>query len=83
MKKIRNRYAPNCRAEALRPVDRTGVSAAVRKLKLQASQLYPWRTKTQQKANTSDCEQVVTDENARLKRQLAEKVEDEQYEGKA
>ena len=46
------------------------------RLDLQPSQLYQWRAKAQQKKNTSDREQKLADENARLKRQLAEMSEE-------
>lgn len=72
MKKTRARYSDAYREEALALVDRVSVTAAARDLALQPSQLYQWRAKLQQKKHDSECEQALADENARLKRQLAE-----------
>ena len=76
MKKTRARYSDAYRQEALALADRVGVTAAARELGLQPSQLYQWRTKAQQRKNTSEREQSLADENARLKRQLAEMSEE-------
>ncbi|WP_089685290.1 IS3 family transposase [Billgrantia gudaonensis] len=76
MKKTRARYSDAYREEALALADRVGAAAAARELGLQTSQLYQWRAKAQQKKNTSDREQSLADENARLKRQLAEMSEE-------
>ena len=48
----------------------------MRELGLQPSQLNQWRAKVQQKKNSSEREQSLADENARLKRQLAEMSEE-------
>lgn len=40
MKKTRNRYSPDFKAEALALANRVGATAAARDLNLQASQLY-------------------------------------------
>lgn len=76
MKKQRNCYSDAYREEALALADCVGVAAAARELGLQPSQLYQWRAKVQQKKTTSEREQALADENARLKRQLAEKSEE-------
>ncbi|RAR59505.1 transposase [Onishia taeanensis] len=76
MKKTRARYSDAYREEALALADRVGTAAAARELGLQPSQLYQWRAKAQQKKNTSEREQSLADENARLKRQLAEMSEE-------
>ncbi len=72
MKKTRARHSDAYREEALALADRVGVTAAARDLGLQPSQLYQWRAKVQQKKNASEREQALAEENARLKRQLAE-----------
>ncbi|SEK40546.1 transposase [Halomonas daqiaonensis] len=72
MKKTRARHSDAYREEALALADRVGVTAAARDLGLQPSQLYQWRAKVQQKQNASEREQALAEENARLKRQLAE-----------
>ena len=76
MKKTRARYSDAYRDEALALADRVGAAAAARELGLQPSQLYQWRAKAQHKKNTSEREQSLADENARLKRQLAEMSEE-------
>ncbi|RDB43823.1 hypothetical protein DU490_05270 [Halomonas sp. DQ26W] len=76
MKKTRTRYSDAYREEALALADRVGVTAAARDLGLQPSQLYQWRAKVQQKKNVSEREQALAEENARLKRQLAEMSEE-------
>lgn len=76
MKKTRNRYSTEFKDEALALADRIGATTAARELHLQTSQLYQWRAKAQQRANTSEREQALADENARLKRQLAETAEE-------
>ncbi|GHB34554.1 transposase [Salinicola rhizosphaerae] len=83
MKKTRNRYSPEFKGEALALADRVGATTAAREPSLQTSQLYQWRAKAQQKANTSEREQALADENARLKRQLAEKSEELEIAKKA
>jgi transposase len=71
MKKQRTHYSDAYREEALSLADRVGVTAAARELGLQ-SQLYQWRAKVQQKKSSSEREQSLADENARMNRQLAE-----------
>lgn len=76
MKKTRTRYSDAYREAALALADRIGFTAAARDLGLQPSQLYQWRAKVQQKKNVSEREQALAEENARLKRQLAEMSEE-------
>lgn len=83
MKKTRTRYSHDYKAEALALADRVGISAAARELGLQPSQLYQWRAKAQQQQSASEREQALADENARLKRQLAEKSEELEIAKKA
>lgn len=71
MKKTRARYSAAYREETLALADRVGAAAAARELGLQPNQLYQWRVKAQQKKSTSDSEQKLADENARIKRQLS------------
>ncbi len=82
MKKTRTHYSQDYKAEALALADRVGISAAARELGLQPSQLYQWRTKAQQQS-ASAREQALADENAQLKRQLAEKLEELEIPKKA
>ncbi|EEK3466768.1 transposase [Salmonella enterica] len=72
IKKIRKQYSPEFRQEALKLVERIGVAAA----SLYESQLYNWRSKQQQQLSSSDRENELAAENARLKRQLAERDEE-------
>lgn len=83
MKKTRTRYSQVYKDEALVLADRVGASAAARELGLQPSQLYQWRAKAQQQQSASVREQALAEENARLKRQLAEKSEELEIAKKA
>ncbi|WP_420030091.1 IS3 family transposase, partial [Pluralibacter gergoviae] len=75
-KKPRKQYSPEYRSEALKLAERIGVAAAARELSLYESQLYAWRSKIQQQKTSSERENELAAENARLKRQLAEQAEE-------
>jgi len=53
-----------------------GVAAVARELSLYESQLYNWRSKQQNQHSSSEREQEMSAEIARLKRQLAERDEE-------
>ena len=78
IKKIRKQHSPEFRQEALKLAECIGVAAAAaaRELSLYESQLYNWRSKQQQQFSSSDRENELAAENARLKRQLAEQAEE-------
>lgn len=75
-KKPRKQHTPEFRNEALKLSERIGVAAAARKLSLYESQLYAWRGKLKNARSSSEREQVMSVEIARLKRQLAEQAEE-------
>jgi transposase len=75
-KKPRKQHSPEFRSEALKLAERIGVAAAARELSLYESQLYNWRSKQQQQLSSSERENELAAENARLKRQLAERDEE-------
>ncbi|HFD3002400.1 IS3 family transposase, partial [Escherichia coli] len=75
-KKPRKQHSPEFRSEALKLAERIGVAAAARELSLYESQLYTWRSKLQQQKTSSERENELAAENARLKRQLAERDEE-------
>lgn len=75
-KTARKQYTPEFRDEALKLAERIGVAAAARELSLYGSQLYNWRSKQQQQMTSSEREDELAAENARLKRQLAERDEE-------
>ena len=75
-KTARKQYTPEFRNEALKLAERIGVAAAARELSLYESQLYNWRSKQQQRMTSSEREDELAAENARLKRQLAERDEE-------
>ena len=52
------------------------MAAVARELSLYESQLYNWRSKQQSQLSSSECEQEMSAEIARLKRQLAERDEE-------
>ncbi|EDR2901203.1 IS3 family transposase [Salmonella enterica subsp. enterica] len=75
-KKPRKQHTPEFRQEALKLAERIGVAAAARELNLYESQLYNWRSKQQSQLSSSEREQEMSAEIARLKRQLAERDEE-------
>lgn len=75
-KKPRKQHTPEFRHEALKLAERIGIAAAARELSLYESQLYAWRSKQQQQMTSSERENQLAAENARLKRQLAERDEE-------
>lgn len=74
--KPRKQHTPAFRDEALKLAQRIGMAAAACELSLYESQLYTWRSKQPQNLSASDREQELATENARLKRQLAERDEE-------
>lgn len=56
--------------------DRLGVAPAARELGLHASQLYDWRRQRQADSEQQAHEQALAEENARLKRELADRDEE-------
>ena len=71
----RRRYSPEFKAEALGLAEQVGVAGAAKQLGLHESQLYSWRKKSRYEASRSETEKALAIENARLKRQLAQKDE--------
>ena len=74
--KTRKQYSQEFKQEALALAQQLGVTAAARELGLHESQLYNWRLKARSEQNQSDEQRQLAAENARLKRQLAEKSEE-------
>mgnify|MGYP000255784390 CR=1 FL=1 len=72
----RGRYSDEYRSEALKLAEYLGVKAAAKELGLHESQIYGWRSKARQQESCSDAEQRLQAENARLKRQMAEREEE-------
>lgn len=72
----RQRHSEDFKREALKLADKVGVAAAARQLSLHDSQLYAWRNKLRQLESQSDAERRLLEENAKLKRQLAEQAEE-------
>ena len=75
-KKPRKQHTPDFRNEALKLAEHIGVTAAARELSLYESQLYAWRSKINNARSSSEREQEMSVEIARLKRQLAEQAEE-------
>lgn len=76
MKKTRIQHSQTYKDEALALADRLGMSKAAEQLGLHASQLYGWKSKKHQAKDNTEREQSLAEENARLKRQLAEQAEE-------
>lgn len=70
VKQARQRYSDEFKEQALRRAEQEGVATVARDLKLSASQLYAWRTKAQQRGQTSEEQRLQQAENARLKRDV-------------
>lgn len=75
-KQPRKQHTPEFRQEALKLAERIGVATAARELRLYESQLYAWRSKQKQQLTSTERESELAAENARLKRQLAERDEE-------
>lgn len=71
------------KAEALKLADSIGVSAAAKELDLNPNQIYTWRSKLNNKQLSSERENELATEVARLKRELAESQEEAQILKKA
>lgn len=75
-KQTRKQYPQDYKNEALALAERIGVAAAAKQLGLHKSQLYAWRTKARQNQARGEAERQLATENARLKRELAQKTEE-------
>lgn len=74
--KQRKHYSDEFKEEALKLAEKVGVAQASRELSVCSSQLYYWLSSALKKASSSDRENSLTTENARLKRQLATQAEE-------
>ncbi len=72
----RRNHGLEFKSEALALANRVGVAEAARQLKLQSSQLYSWRSQIQSHKQKDAVLQELATENARLKRELAEKKQE-------
>jgi len=75
-KKTRTQYSQSYKDDALALAERIGFAKAAAQLGIQESQLYYWKNKRHQQQTSSEREQLLADENARLKRLLAEQAEE-------
>ena len=75
-KSKRRSYNDEYRAEALKLADSVGATAAANQLGIQTSQIYLWRTKARVTQSQTAVEKTLLAENAKLKRQLAERTEE-------
>lgn len=75
-KKTRTQYSQSYKDDALSLAERIGFAKAATQLGVQESQLYYWKNKFRQQQTSSEREQLLADENARLKRLLAEQAEE-------
>lgn len=75
-KSTRHSYPTEYKREAVKLAEKLGVGPAARELGLQSSQLYNWRAAIRRTETASDAESRLLEENARLKRRLAEKDEE-------
>ena len=75
-KTTRRQHSPEFRQEALALAEKIGIPKAAKELGLHDSQLYGWRSKARSEKDRSDRERSLAEENARLKRKLAEQAEE-------
>ena len=75
-KRKKPRYTVKYRSEALSLAGRIRVAAAASELGLHATQIYQWTATAAHEKSFSDRERQLREENARLKRQLADKSEE-------
>ncbi len=75
-KKTRTQYSQSYTDDALALAERIGFAKAATQLGVQESRLYYWKNKLRQQQTSSEREQLLADENARLKRLLAEQAEE-------
>lgn len=71
-KQTRQRYPEEFKVQAVKLAESVGATAAARELGIQTSQIYGWRTKIRHAESTSEAENRLLAENARLKRELSE-----------
>ena len=76
MKQTRKRHSAEFRQEALALANKIGVAEAARQLDVYESQIYSWRGKRRLEMTATEAESLLATENARLKRQLAERDEE-------
>ena len=74
--KARKRYSQEYKNEALALGKKLGISTAAKQLGLHESQLYYWRSKARLDQTSSERENQLQLENARLKKQLAMRQEE-------
>jgi transposase len=82
-KTTRIRHSAEFKAEALKLAQTVGVNAAALQLGLHGSQLYGWRSKAELLKSRGQIDQEMAKENARLRRELAEKEQELAFLGKA
>ena len=75
-KAARNQYSAEYKRESLALADKVGVAAAARELGLDPAKIYAWRSQARRRESRSEAEERLSVENARLKRQLAEREEE-------
>lgn len=81
--KVRNRYSPEFKKQALERAEKDGVTATARDLNLKESQLYAWRQKQRLEGLTTEEQRLQHAELARLKRDLARLEEENAFLKKA
>ena len=82
-KTTRKRYSTAFQSEARQLAEKVGVSEAASQLGLSAALLYGWRSKAELRKSRGEINDGLAAENARLRRQLAEKEQELAFLGKA
>jgi len=79
----RKRHSDDFRAEALQLAARVGIPAASAQLGVSTALLYGWRSKAALLKSRGEIDEELATENARLRRELAEKEQELAFLGKA
>ena len=79
----RKRHSDAFKAEALQLAERVGIPAAATQLGVSTALLYGWRSKAELLKSRGEIDQGLAEENARLRRELAEKEQELAFLGKA
>jgi len=79
----RKRHSDDFRAEALQLAARVGIPAASAQLGVSTALLYGWRSKAELLKSRGEIDEELATENARLRRELAEKEQELAFLGKA
>jgi|SRR5882757_3698568 len=83
VKQPRKHYSAEFRSQALARAEQDGVAVTARELGLHESQVYGWRAKVKLAGQSSEAQQLMQSDHARLKREVARLEEENAFLKKA